>query len=78
MLTFCPNVRVELRASIQQVLDLSLTHPHDKYLRLPAFLGRNKQEAFKFIKNLLMSKLQVWGIRLFLYGWEKDIDYSGC
>uniref|UniRef100_A0A803NT31 Reverse transcriptase domain-containing protein n=1 Tax=Cannabis sativa TaxID=3483 RepID=A0A803NT31_CANSA len=46
-------------------LAVTFIENHTKYLGLPAFVGRNKKEAFGVIQNKVWEKLQGWKIGLF-------------
>uniref|UniRef100_A0A803NT49 Reverse transcriptase zinc-binding domain-containing protein n=1 Tax=Cannabis sativa TaxID=3483 RepID=A0A803NT49_CANSA len=46
-------------------LGVTFIENHTKYLGLPAFVGRNKREAFGLIRNKVWDKLQGWKMGLF-------------
>ena len=45
---------------------------HEKYLRLPTFVGHNKRDIFNMIRDIVQKKLQSWRWKLFLIG-EKEV-----
>lgn len=49
-----------------------MVEKHEKYLGLPAVVGRNKTETFSYIKEQLSKKLKGWHGKL-LSGAGKDI-----
>jgi hypothetical protein len=52
----------------QEILMLSgLTEAHhiDKYLGLPSFVGKSKNEAFKYILEKVSHRLENWKIKFF-------------
>uniref|UniRef100_A0A803P4L4 Reverse transcriptase domain-containing protein n=1 Tax=Cannabis sativa TaxID=3483 RepID=A0A803P4L4_CANSA len=73
------NASVEEGKAILEVLQITRTEGqrldasmgvtfienHTKYLSLPAFVGRNKKEAFGLIRNKVWDKLQGWKMGLF-------------
>uniref|UniRef100_A0A803NY26 Reverse transcriptase n=1 Tax=Cannabis sativa TaxID=3483 RepID=A0A803NY26_CANSA len=46
-------------------IGVTFTENHSKYLGLPAFVGRNKREAFGLVRNKVWDKLQGWKMGLF-------------
>uniref|UniRef100_A0A803P3X8 Reverse transcriptase domain-containing protein n=1 Tax=Cannabis sativa TaxID=3483 RepID=A0A803P3X8_CANSA len=46
-------------------LGVTFIENHTKYLGLPAFVGRNKKEAFGIVRNKVWEKLQGWKMGLF-------------
>uniref|UniRef100_A0A803P3V6 Reverse transcriptase n=1 Tax=Cannabis sativa TaxID=3483 RepID=A0A803P3V6_CANSA len=49
-------------------IGVTFTENHSKYLDLPAFVGRNKREAFGLVRNKVWDKLQGWKMGLFSQG----------
>ncbi|KAK5770311.1 hypothetical protein PVK06_046461 [Gossypium arboreum] len=50
---FRANVKQDVGVSICQVLGVSLSLDHDRYLELPLFVGRNKKQIFSFVRDRL-------------------------
>ncbi|KAL5781985.1 hypothetical protein ACOSP7_007014 [Xanthoceras sorbifolium] len=50
-ITFSPNVKRNLSASILNCLNLENAQSHDKYLGLPTLVGKNKRRTFCDIKE---------------------------
>lgn len=52
-ITFSPNVEVQCRQRILEVLGLTVVQSHDKYLGLPTVVGLNKKRTFEEIKHII-------------------------
>uniref|UniRef100_A0A803P9R9 Reverse transcriptase domain-containing protein n=1 Tax=Cannabis sativa TaxID=3483 RepID=A0A803P9R9_CANSA len=50
---------------LASALGVTFTENHSKYLGLPAFVGKNKKEAFGLVRNKVWEKLQGWKMGLF-------------
>ena len=46
-----PNLAYPFQASIQNLLGLTMSLPHSKYLGLSTFIRRNKWATFNMIKD---------------------------
>ena len=57
---FTSNTKPELQTRIQQVLVVPAIGQYEKYLGMPAFVGRAKKQSFIYIKERVWKKLQGW------------------
>ena len=58
------NTEPELQTRIQQVLVVPAIRQYEKYLGMPAFVGRAKKQSFIYIKERVWKKLQSWKEKL--------------
>lgn len=61
-ISFSVNVSNDLKNSICEVLGVTYTTDHGKYLGLPYLIGRNKYEVFDFIKEKAWQRMNGWKI----------------
>lgn len=57
---FSPNIRHETSSNIQQILSFQVVERFDKYLGLPADIGRSKVEIFGYLKDRLWARVKGW------------------
>ncbi|XP_028084227.1 uncharacterized protein LOC114285386 [Camellia sinensis] len=57
---FSANTPATVSSSICNAAGLSVSHPNSKYLGLPSFWGRSKAEAYEYLIERILSKLQGW------------------
>lgn len=62
------NVEEAMKIAITNILGLDPSLPHDKYLGLPIWVGRNKRSTFQCIKYREWRKLQLWKGKFFSIG----------
>ena len=55
---FSANTHHDIQASIQVLLGVPSIRQYEKYLGLPAFVGRAKKHSFVYIKERIWKKLQ--------------------
>lgn len=58
--SFSSNTAVALQKEICELIGMPLLSKSTKYLGLPAFLGRSKVEAYNFLLERTLLKLQGW------------------
>lgn len=58
--SFSSNIAVALQQEICDLIGMPLLSKCTKYLGLPAFLGRSKVEAYNFLLERTLLKLQGW------------------
>ncbi|KAK6122599.1 hypothetical protein DH2020_043656 [Rehmannia glutinosa] len=69
LVTFSPNVDSLTKEAICSTLGLSYSSSlFQKYLGLPAIVGRNKKQTFKAIKERVQCKLTSWKASIFSTG----------
>ena len=59
-LFFGKSVPVEVKNSIKDLLGVLDIKEYEKYLKLPAVVGKNKTTSLNFIKERVWEKLQGW------------------
>ena len=63
-LFFSKNTPKHMRITIQQLWGVQGTINFEKYLGLPAIVGKSKQQTFSGLKELIAWRLQGWKERL--------------
>ena len=63
-LFFNSNTPLPLQEQIQQLLGVPTIRQYEKYLGLPALVGRAKKQSFIFLKESVWKKLQEWKVKL--------------
>ncbi|XP_012851712.1 PREDICTED: uncharacterized protein LOC105971405 [Erythranthe guttata] len=66
---FSPSTSQEIKNSIHQLLGFQVVEQHDKYLGMPATMGKTKKEIFSFLRDRVWSKINGWG--------EKQLSKAG-
>ena len=62
-LTFSSNTSDRLRASLCSLIGAPVTYHHEKYLGLPVLIGRNKTDAFDYLRERIRGRIQGWSKR---------------
>ena len=62
---FSKNVPMTIKELIQNSLGVPEIKEYEKYLGLPAVVGRNKKASLNYIKDRVWGKLQGWKQKLF-------------
>ena len=63
-LFFSTNTPQDVQESIQQLLGVPSIRNFEKYLVIPALVGRGKKQSFSYIKECVWKKLQGWKEKL--------------
>lgn len=64
-MTFSPGTSQDDREAIQQVLGIQVVPQFEKYLGMPAVVGRSKKEVFNFVKDRVWDRVKRWSGRDF-------------
>lgn len=62
---FSPGTPSSVRISIHNVLGIPVVDKFEKYLGMPAVIGRSKREVFAFIKDRIWDRVRKWNDREF-------------
>ncbi|XP_038722039.1 uncharacterized protein LOC120014190 [Tripterygium wilfordii] len=57
---FNPNTPEARRVEVSQWLGIANSIQHQKYLGLPAFIGRSKKEIFKILRSRILARIKGW------------------
>lgn len=52
-----------MRNQISAILGMNIVDRHDKYLGMPAVVGRSKHEVFAYLRDRIWRRIQGWGER---------------
>jgi hypothetical protein len=57
---FSKHVQREVKESIQHIIPMQRVEHFSKYLGMPTYIGRSKNQAFQFIQDKIWKKLKGW------------------
>lgn len=63
-ISFSTNVIASVTQQVCDILAVTMTSNHGAYLGLPSYIGRNKKEVFRYIRDKLWQRLQGWSTRM--------------
>ncbi|KAL9151827.1 hypothetical protein ABFS82_11G077500 [Erythranthe guttata] len=63
-MTFSPNTSSTKRDSISRILNFEVVERHEKYLGMPATMGKTRKQLFSYIRDRVWAKLRGWGEKL--------------
>ncbi|XP_012847961.1 PREDICTED: uncharacterized protein LOC105967918 [Erythranthe guttata] len=66
---FSPSTTKELKHGLHQILGFRVVQQHEKYLGMPASIGRTKKEIFAYLRDRVWAKMKGWG--------EKQLSKAG-
>ncbi|XP_028105827.1 uncharacterized protein LOC114304879, partial [Camellia sinensis] len=67
----------KIASSICAISGLKVSHSNARYLGLPSFRGRSKPEAYEFLIEKVVSKLQGWKMKLLSQVARGNFDKGG-
>lgn len=68
-MVFSPNIQNDVASEITQILPFQVVDKFDKYLGIPARIGRSKVEVFTYLKERVWARVQGWH--------EKQLSMAG-
>ncbi|KAL7111975.1 hypothetical protein ACP275_05G123500 [Erythranthe tilingii] len=68
-MTFSPKTPNNTKEELSQVLGFTVVDRHEKYLGMPANLGRTRKEVFIYLRDRIWTKIRGWG--------EKHLSRAG-
>jgi hypothetical protein len=74
---FSPNNPKRVRKKVMDILKIHMETRNEKYLGLPAYVGRSRISTFAYLKGRMWAKIQVWDERL-LSRAAKDVLIKAC
>jgi hypothetical protein len=66
---FSKHVKEEVKRSIHQILHMQQVEQFSKYLGMPTYIGRSKNQTFQFLQDKVWKKLKGWK--------EKHLSFAG-
>jgi hypothetical protein len=64
LIFFSKNIKQEVRDVFLQEANVEAVGQFEKYLGLPALIGRSRKSSFNFIKGRIWAKLNGWNEKL--------------
>lgn len=62
-MTFSKGMGSSVRDQIANILGVQVVENHDRYLGMPAVIGKSKQQIFSIIRDRVWRKINGWGER---------------
>ena len=59
-----PNIDQPTQESIKTLLSVSATSHYERYLGLPSFVGRGKEQSFSYLRERIWHKMQGWNEKM--------------
>lgn len=57
-MVFSPGISQEVWVGVQEVLGIPVVDRFEKYLGMPAVVGRSKTEVFRFLKDMVWDRIR--------------------
>lgn len=68
-MTFSPGTPQSVRTAIQGLMGIPVVEKFEKYLGMPAVVGRSKREVFAYLKDIVWNRIKRWN--------ERDFSMAG-
>ncbi|XP_059439943.1 uncharacterized mitochondrial protein AtMg00310-like [Corylus avellana] len=68
---FSRNTAMDIRTQIMSVAGINFTQRYEKYLGLPAIIGRSKVSSLSGIKGRIWDKMQGWKEKFLSHAWKE-------
>lgn len=68
-MTFSPGTPPNVRTAIQYLTGILAVDKFEKYIGMPAVVGRSKREVFAFLKDRVWDRVKRWN--------ERDFSMAG-
>lgn len=62
-MSFNPGVAPQLKSQIASILGVQVVDRQDKYLGMPAVVGKSKKEIFSVLRERIWKRINGWGER---------------
>lgn len=60
-MTFSRGVSQTLKSQLATILGVQVVESHDKYLGMPAVVGKSKQQIFSVLRERVWKRINGWG-----------------
>lgn len=68
-MTFSPGTPQSVRTAIQGLMGIPVVEKFEKYLGMPAVVGRSEREVFAYLKDIVWNRIKRWN--------ERDFSMAG-
>lgn len=60
-MSFNPGVSTTLKTQVASILGVQVVESHDKYLGMPAVVGKSKKQIFSALRDRIWKRINGWG-----------------
>ncbi|XP_012849427.1 PREDICTED: caffeic acid 3-O-methyltransferase-like [Erythranthe guttata] len=64
-MTFCPRTQQWEKDLVHSILGFQIVERHDKYLGLPASIGKTRKQIFGFLRDRTWARIKSWNAKQF-------------